>query len=157
MRAFLSYSLNDNDQFVIPLVSSQLQEQGFFVTNGSYHITNQNARHSVNEINKANLFIGIITNTGNSNDRVYNEWRFGLNSGTPSVLLVEENYPLHSELNGNPNIIQFNRYEPNSAIESIRNRARNVGSRSNTSSDAVPWILGGIALITILNLLSKDE
>ena len=34
MKAFLSYSLVSEDEFVVPLVARKLQEQGFFVTGG---------------------------------------------------------------------------------------------------------------------------
>ena len=156
MKAFLSYSLFDNDQFVIPLLAQKLQSQGFFVTTGSYKIGEQIDAHTLNEINTSNLFIGIITNTSNTNQRVYNEWLHAQNRKIPSFLLIEDTYKLNPNLEGHPNLIRFNRTMPQITINNIKiqiNKSQNVSSSQLT--DAVPWILGGAALITLLGLLKE--
>lgn len=164
MKAFLSYSLTDNDQFVIPLVTQKLQAQGFFVTNGSYKpvvATNSKTtvaidRQTLNEINTASLFIGVITSTGASNEQVYQEWLHSSNQKTPSILLVEDTYPLHPDLLTYPNVIRFNREFPRQAIDSIKLRINNPTSKLNQINELAPLLIGGAALIALVALLGKE-
>ncbi|MFK7799083.1 MAG: hypothetical protein AB8E82_16645 [Aureispira sp.] len=159
MKAFLSYSLTDNDQFVIPLVTQKLQNKGFFVTNGSYKVGNEIDVHTLNEINTSSLFIGIITNTANANQRVYKEWWHSSNRRIPSFLLVEDTYNLNPSLNleNHPNLIRFNRNYPERAIDTIKLQINKSKANNNSKLDeAVPWLLGGAALIALVALLSSD-
>ena len=156
MKAFLSYSLNDADQFVIPLISRRLQEQRFFVTTGSYKFQENLDYQTKNGINTSNLFIGLITNTGFNNQRVYNEWLHAINNRIPSILLVEDNYDLNRGLERQPNLIRFNRYNPEIAIEEINERIKKSQNHNNDLEDAAPWILGGLAIAALISMLSED-
>ena len=78
----------------------------------------------MNEINSSNLFIGLITSAGESNQRVYNEWSYSSQQRrVPSFLLVEDTYPISQGiLNSTINIIRFNRKNPHYAINIIKGR-----------------------------------
>lgn len=156
MKAFLSYSLNDADQFVVPLTARRLQDRGFFVTNGYYKPTDHIGYQTLNQINTSQLFIGIITNSGQSNQRVYNEWVHAIENKTPAILLVEDRYQLNNELKNHPNIIRFNRYRPQNAINKIKFKMDKSKDFNTQLEEAAPWILGGIAIIALIELLSKD-
>lgn len=156
MKAFLSYSVNDTDQFVIPLISKKLQEQRFFVTTGSYKFQERLDFQTVNGIITSNLFIGLITNTGFNNQRVYNEWVYALNNKIPAILLVEDSYELRENLKRHPNLIRFNRYNPEVAIENINRRIVKSKNPNSTLEDAAPWILGGLAIAALVSMLSEE-
>lgn len=160
MKAFLSYSLTDDDQFVIPLLAKKLNEKGFFVSTGSYKTTREIDLYTQNEINTSNLFIGIITttNTDTSNQRVFNEWQYSSGRKTPSLLLVEDTYNLHPELVESPAVVRFNRNNPSIAIELIKYKIEQ-SKQSNTliTDENAPWLLGGAALVILIALLAASN
>ena len=155
MKVFLSYSINDLDQFVIPSIARKLQMQGFSVANGRLKLSENIDYQTQNEINTSVLFIGLITTSGNANQRVYKEWLYTLQYKIPAVLLVEDSYNLQKEWESHPNLIRFNRHEPETAINRI-NLNIDQSKATNNLLEAAPWILGGGALITLVNLLSKE-
>jgi len=154
MKAFISYSLNDSDQFVLTILSRRLKEEGFTIWSNYSNLDNASP-----QISKSNLFIGIITKSGNSNKRVFNEWKEAINMRIPSLLLVEDNVRIKSELLKNNNVLQFNRIDPSEAINNVRDRigiSHQQQFKPVDKKDTVAWILGGTAALIILVLLSKD-
>lgn len=154
MRAFLSYSLNDSQQYILTILARKLNESGFYV----------NTTHSVYsvdyEIKKSNLFIGILTKNSTSNNNVIHEWNFAISNRVPSILLVEDNIPINKGLS-HPNIIYFNRINPNSAIQKVQNRIKKynppIVTQKENSENALAWVLGGVAVIALIKLLSEDK
>lgn len=155
MRAFLSYSLNDDALFVIPLLTKRLQAQGFIVTNGGQSASDVTSSQALSLINTSNLFIGIMTTTGLFNQRVYNEWQYCQANKIPSLLFLEDSYPIDIAPD-NPNVVRFNKDNPSTAIQRIEeNKQYNRKKRKETSNELTPYILGGTALTALAILLSK--
>src|SRR5690554_6347147 len=158
MRAFISYSLNDSEQFVLTVLSSKLKEQGFIVSTSHNLFNNTLDYNTFTQLNKSNLFIGLITYTGNANNRVFNEWEQATSRQIPSLLLVENNVKINPSLLQHQNVIVFNRHNPEPSIELVKNKI--ITSRQNVQSrndNTVAWILGGLAAIALIGLLSNDE
>jgi len=152
MKAFISYSVNDNNQYIITLLSSKLRQKGFGVTT-SQNFYSQALDYSTQyEIRAAQLFVGVITDSGNERKRVLDEWNYAIQTQTPNLLLIENTVPVHENFTGN--FVRFNRQHPQAAIQEINRRMQpaKVGKKGN---DALPWVLGGAALLAIIGLLSS--
>lgn len=154
MRAFLSYSLNDAEQYVLSILANKLNEQGFIVS------SNYNGRNFIdfeqfNTINNANLFIGVITATSQEGNRVFKEWHLALQYKVPALLLLEENVQLPPEYFSHPNIIRFNRYNPNPSIDAVK--AKITPTTSAPADNVAAWVLGGFAILALISLLSDKK
>ena len=158
MKAFLSYSLNDTDEYVITILAKKLQEQGFYVSAGqNLHFPDTNPE-SLAEVRSADLFIGILTFNGQINQRVYEEWQYAKESDKSAILLVEWNVDLAEELDFSQNVIRFNRQNPDKAIESIHQYISEARQNSDETDkqDVLAWILAGMSLVKLVRLLSKN-
>ena len=158
MKSFLSYSLNDTDEYVITILAKKLQEQGFYVSAGqNLHFPDTNPE-SLAEISSADLFIGILTFNGHINERVYHEWQYAKEAGKSAILMVEWNVDMADELTFGQNIIRFNRQNPDRAIESIHHYISEARQNSDETDkqDVFAWILAGMALVKLVRLLSKN-
>ena len=76
MKAFVSYSVSDNNEFVLTLLSSKLREKNFIVNTSQNFYNNILDYNTMNEINETHLFIGLITGFGNERNRVFQEWQY---------------------------------------------------------------------------------
>lgn len=158
MRAFLSYSLSDSQDYVVTVLARQLQEKGYTLMTGHggfYHST-LDAYEGV--LRTCGLLIGVITEGSDEVDRVtyeYNkadEWRI------PALLLMEQRVAAESGLLTHPNVVAFNRYDPAAAIQTVRNRiAHAVAPKTTQSDDTAAWILGGAAVLALIALLSSKK
>ncbi len=154
MRAFLSYSLNDTQQYILTILARKLNEYGFYV----------NTTHSVYsveyELKRSNLFIGILTSNGDSNEKVIQEWDFSIANKVPSILLIEDNIQVSTRLT-HPNIIYFNRFDPQNAIQVAQERIKRFSpplvAQKENNENALAWVLGGVAVIALIKLLSEDK
>lgn len=73
MKAFLSYSLNDKDQFILTLLAKELTVKGFSI-NQSHDFNAEMSQLTKVNISKSNLFIGLISGIGYEKNRIENEW-----------------------------------------------------------------------------------
>ena len=156
MKAFVSYSVTDNNEFILTLLSSKLREKNFIVCTSQNFYSNILDYNTMNEINESHLFVGLITGSGTESNRVIEEWRYSVQQNVPNLLLIEDTVSLHQEFTGN--YVRFNRTNPQVAIAEINRRmtpAQPVTTKS--SDDIVPWILGGAALLAILAILGKKR
>ncbi|MPT36789.1 MAG: hypothetical protein E2604_17315 [Flavobacterium sp.] len=154
MKVFLSYSLNNNDQFILALLAGELTSRGFLITQSSDFNTEM-SQITKNNINKSNFFIGLISGKGNEKRRVEKEWRLADSANIPGVLIVEETIPITMNLKSH--CIFFNRNNPYQTIQELNKKIENMKSNINNDSNARVWILGGAALISLISLLNKDE
>lgn len=162
MRAFISYSINDSEQYVLSILARKLKEQGFIVTS-SYNLYSTLVDFQIySQLNKSSLFIGIITGDGSDINRVYDEWKIALQKNIPAILLIEDIVEVGQELQNHPNIIRFNKAQPETSIENVRQKIdasrqpNNQVGKQNTNNTTA-WLLGGLAVLALIGLLSNDE
>ena len=153
MKAFLSYSLNDKDQFILTLLAKELTVKGFSI-NQSHDFNAEMSQLTKVNISKSNLFIGLISGKGYEKNRIENEWGLAYNSKIPSILIIENNVPINYGFNY-PYII-FDRNNPHQAITELNRKINEMKKVSNNDSNAWAWILGGAALLSIFSLLDKE-
>jgi hypothetical protein len=162
MKAFISYSINDSEQYVLSLLSNKLRERGFSPVSNFYgrFATSVNETMAAMKIKESSLFIGVITSTGLNHEKVIAEHNMAVSMNVPALLLIEDNIqpPLGFT---NYNVIFFNRSNPHIAIERINKNIQNVGnlatSPQKNSNNAVAWLLGGLALIGLIDNLSSSR
>ncbi|MDI9312791.1 MAG: hypothetical protein QM535_21455 [Limnohabitans sp.] len=161
MKAFISYSLNDSEQYILTILSRKLREQGFSIVSNYKVYDNSLDFETSSQLSNSNLFIGIITKTGHSNNQVFAEWNVAIKRKIPALLLVEDSVDIAPPLKTNRNVLLFNRFRPEIAIEKIRtnistnNQVPVNNTKQNDSTAA--WILGGLAALAIVGLLAKDK
>ncbi|MBS1597327.1 MAG: hypothetical protein JST75_03820 [Bacteroidetes bacterium] len=149
MKAFISYSLNDQEQYIATLLSYRLREQGFSL------ILNSNFQNEIDitttyQMFSTQLFVGLISYNGAQWNRVLQEYEIALSNNIPAILLIEENVIIAPNFQGN--FVRFNRSNPHPAIEEIRRR---MSVQRPAGNEGLGWILGGAALLAIIALLSN--
>ncbi|MBV7269574.1 hypothetical protein [Winogradskyella luteola] len=154
MRTFISYSINDTDQYLLTLLSSELYKKGVTITQSNDFHLEMSSLTKVN-INKSNLFIGIITGQGQERDRVLKEWQLANVSNVPSILMIENTVPIDPNFKS-PYII-FDRNYPQNAINLLHQKITELKKEIDKNPNALAWILGGAALLSIFGLLSSDD
>lgn len=153
MKAFISYSIGDEDQMVITLLSNRLRNQGFQILTSQNFYSRELDFTTKGQVNNSSIFFGVITAYGQEKARVLEEWNYSKSINIPNILLIEDIVNLNSDFKGN--YLVFNRNNPQKAIDEITNKINNSESKGNKS--IWPWLIGGAALLGIINLLSKDE
>ena len=161
MKAYISHSFDKSSYYILTILSRKLSEKGFVVTN-SYSIMPDNISFNYNHIINSHLFIGVVISTGNDNNRVLNEWNEANQNKIPSLLLVEDNIAINENLKNNPNVIIFNRINPQPAINNILKQEyeskQEITSQKEVNYNNIAWIIGGgIALLSLIALLSSEE
>ena len=152
MKAFISYSVADNNEFIITLLSVKLREKHFVISTSQNFYSESIDWNTINDIATSMLFIGIITSKGIEKNRVIDEWKYAVNRNVPNLLLMEDSVQLSTQFNGN--YIRFNRLKPQKAIDEINRRMTPQSPTSKNSDEILPWILGGAALLAIIGLLT---
>ena len=94
-------------------------------------------------INKSQLFIGLITGNGQEKDRVQKEWRLASIANISSILLIENTVPISTDFNF-PYII-FDRANPEAAVINLNNEITALKTEPEQNSNAWAWVLGGAA------------
>lgn len=156
MIAFISYSLNESEKYVVTLLAQKLGEKGFSLTSSFRQSASFVDFQTENEIKNSSLFIGLITQAGRRNTpKVYLELQKALNYSKPAILLVEDNVQLDSWASNFPNLIRFNRYYPQIAMEEVKNRIQT--SKTVQQDNSLAWILGGVAALALISYLSSEK
>lgn len=156
MIAFISYSLKESEKYVVTLLAQKLKEKGFSLTSGFSQSSSFGDFQTENEIKNSSLFIGVITNSGRYNSsKVYSELRVAQNYKKPIILLLEHNAPIDNEIAAIPNLIRFDRYYPQIAMEEVKQRIQT--SKDMQQDNSLAWILGGTAALALIAYLSDEK
>jgi hypothetical protein len=156
MNAFISYSIGNQEQYILNLLAQKVAETGLTLVT-SYDQTDWANPQTSNDIKNSALFIGLITRLGRlaKTGRVYSEFKLANLFSRPAILLIEDNVEVAPWINDYQNTIRFNRHYINQSIEEVKNRINNSSSQSN--NNAAAWVLGGIAVLGLLALLSDKD
>lgn len=151
MRAYLSYSISNNEHYLASILSSSLWNNGFAVD--SNHNKSDHYLAYLKILN-SNLFIGFLSVNGDNPDKVVYEHSIAVEKNIPSILLIEDS--IHQLPTGfvNHNIIYFNRHNPQSAIDLIE---KNTMKKENNPKNAFAWLVGGEIVTGLLSSMNKSK
>lgn len=158
MKAFLSYSIKEEDQYFITLLSRELKNKRFIVSQSSDFSTTVSPLTDIN-IKKSQLFIAIISGTGSDKRRVLQEFRKARSHGIPIILLIEKTVRMGNLSNAllDTMFIQFDRNKPDEAINKLKQLIDRNNSLVKKDSNVLAWVLGGAAVLAIIGLLFSDD
>jgi hypothetical protein len=157
MIAYISYSIDESEQYVLTLLAQKLKEKGFSLTSGVKHVVALGNPafglmdfQTENEIKKSNLFIGLITNSYryNSSETVYQELQKAREYNKPIILLIEDTAPIDIRIANFPNLVRFNRYLPHLAIEEVKNRIQ-LSQTQPQEDNTLGWLLAEESLLLL--------
>jgi hypothetical protein len=153
MKAFISYSIVDDEQYLITLLSNKLRGDGYTLVTSTNLYGNTLDFTTTQQISTSQLFIGIVSYNGQQRNRVLKEWQNAVNNRIPSVLLIEQN--LRIEAGTDPSTyIRFNRNNPQPAIDEIQKR---MSSKKPIEDETTGWVLAGAALLALIALFSSSK
>lgn len=157
-KAFISYAMQDSEQYVLTLLSDLLRMENFQIDSSFDDYGKIVCYSAFKKITEASLFIGLITEYGNRNYKVFNEWKIASQKKIPSLLLVEDTIYINQEIANHPNVLIFNRHYPKSGLDKVRNQVQNAKKlvERKNNENALGWILGGTAALAIISLLSDE-
>lgn len=154
MKAFISYSLNDQDNYILTLLSTELRNKGFVIRQSSDFHENMSALTKMN-IKNSHLFIGLLSDNGAEFERVQREYNLSEAKGIPCIYLIEDTLSLNSI---NSPHITFSRRNPELAINTLKNKLQELRSKSkDANSNILVWMLGITAVLAVISLFSRDE
>lgn len=157
MNAFISYSMGENEQYILNLLAQKLEQTGLtLVTN--YNQSNYDDFQIANYIRNSALFIGLITSGGPTTKtrRVYQEFKQSTLNRKPAIFLIEDTVSVEPWIEGYQNTVRFNRYYPDQAMEEVRNRIRS-SQTTPAGNNAAAWVLGGLGVLALLSWLSEEN
>lgn len=154
MKAFVSYSLNDSDLYILTLLSLELNKKGVTM-NQSNDFYSKLSPVTENLIKKAQLFIGLITFNGNEKERVISEYSFAQKMNVPAILLVENNVTLNNS-NGH-DLIWFDRHNPQQSMNILNERITAQKRKKEQDSDSLAWLIGGAAVLALVAILAGKK
>jgi len=158
MNAFISYSIADHEQYILTLLSQKVAELGMTLVT-SYDQGDYSNPDNTNDIKNSVLFIGLITREGRLTkmSRVYSEFREAQLLKKPSLLLVEDTAAVNIPADSYYNTISFNRLNILQTIQDVQNRIRTSQLNPPPTSNAAAWVIGGLAALALLKLLSTEN
>ena len=157
MNAFISYSMVENEQYILNLLAQKLGQTGLTLVT-SYNQSNFDDLQAANDIRNSALFIVLITSAGppSKTSRVYQEFKQATVHRKPAILLIEDTVNVDSWIEGYQNTVRFSRYYPDQAIEEVKNRISSSAT-PQPNSNAAAWVLGGIGVLALLSWLSEKQ
>lgn len=154
INVFLSYSLNDQDEYILSLLANQLQNKGCSISQSS-DFNKRLSPLTINNINNSQLIIGLVTGKSIERQRIMNEWQTALNSKIPTLLIVEDIVPIDS--NFNHPTISFSRNNPELAVNKLKDEINKMERKKDEGSNTAAWLIGGAAILGLIGLLSGDS
>lgn len=158
-KAFISYSINDSEQYVLTQLSNLLRKEGFSINSSFDSFGNPDSILYLikKQISESSLFIGLVTQKYESFN-VLKEWQQAQKLNIPSLLLVEESIPLEQINVRNQNVVMFNRDNPEIALNNatVKIREARASTIATNSNNVIGWVLGGLAILLLIDLLSDD-
>jgi hypothetical protein len=157
MNAFISYSIADNEQYILTLLAQRISETGLTLVT-SYNQGDWPDPQATDEIRNSAVFIGLMTSSGRlaKRNRVYSEFKQANLFNRPAILLIEDNIPVLWE-GIYHNTIRFNRRNIGQTVEEVNNRIRTSQLQPPPTANAAAWVLVGIGVLALLSLLSSDK
>lgn len=157
-KAFISYAMQDSEQYVLTLLADLLRAENFQIDSSFDDYSDIVSKAASKKINESSLFIGLITEYGNRNNNVFDEWTVAVQKKIPSLLLIEDTVNINRQLANHPNVLIFNRHYPQSGLDIVTHQVENAKKLLDRKKNVneLGWILGGVAALAIISLLSDE-
>ncbi len=155
MIAYISSSVAEQEQSTVSLLGMKLKKDGFVPKIGAYKEGQVQDPRAFYNIKKANLFIGLITERGSEDRRVFAEWKQATRNNVPAWLMIENTVNLIAlpQLMQNPHVVQFSRSNPTKAIHWIQEQ---IANSDLPKLRKAAWKVGGEATISLINHLATQ-
>jgi len=160
MKAYIAYSLSEDEQYFVSILAIRFGKQNFFTDGSQFDYEGDTPGFRTrNKIKNSHLFLGILTKDGDEFDFVYKEWLYALKVHIPAILLIEDELlTLNPQLKDHPNILVFNRSNPEATINQINQNIKEAASKQEGKpNDSLAWMIGGFALTPLVRLLSEQK
>lgn len=159
MKVYIADSLPRSEDSTISAFAFKFQNQNFRTNLSLFKYEGEPGFSTRSDIKSSHLFVGIIAQGGDKSDFVYKEWLYALKVHIPGVLLIEDElFTLNSKMKNHPNILVFNRSNPDPTIAQINQNIKDAAlQQEGQLNDALAWMIGGKAVISLVNLLSKQK
>ena len=157
MNAFISYSIDANEQYILNLLAQKMAERGISLVT-SNNQSNWVDTQTPNDIKNSTLFIGLITKAGplGRTRRVYSEFQLAHMFSKPAIFLIEDTVSVAPWVSLYENTIRFNRHYPEGAIDQVHSKMA-ASQNAQTNSNAAAWVLGGLGVLALLSWLSDQK
>jgi hypothetical protein len=157
MNAFISYSITENEQYILSLLAQKVAETGLTLVT-SYDQSHSADFQTATDIRNSALFIGLITRSGGlaKTSRVYSEFEQANLFSRSAILLVENTVSVAPWIRSHSNTVRFDRFFISQAIDEVKNKIR-ASQATQPDDNAAAWVLGGIAVLALLALLSSEK
>ncbi len=84
MQCYISYSIRDNEKYLISLLCSDLQKRGFGVDSG---FGDRDNKHS---ISRSDMFLGFVFKGGKNPDFTLKEFEIAKKEKVPAIIIIEQ-------------------------------------------------------------------
>lgn len=156
MNAFISHSVGVQDQYILNLLADKCAQNGWQLVS-DYYRSDMPDLHTSNLIQNSVVFLGLITTFGKTftTNRVYADFDLAKKLNKPSILLVEQGARNRARFVDFPNTVLFNRDKMTPALNKVQQHIEVSKNQQNTN--ALAWVLGGFAVIALLDYLSDKK
>jgi hypothetical protein len=153
MNVFVSYSIDVRNRHLITLLIDELNSI-------DVKVSSSNKLNGVDSIIKiyiqrADLFIGIMSVKDGSNNRVLAEWEIAKQVNRPYIIVLEQGFVIEGYEN-DPRIITFNINNLDKALLDIKKIIDDEKSSKSTAT-AMAVVLGGTALYGLFQILNQKK
>ena len=148
MKVFLSYSFNDNELYLITLLVDLFQKEGHSIETSDMFLGEPLRNYSY-KVEHSDLFLGIISDSGNSKELVLKEYRYAKKCSISSVLLVEDSLEVSPTIK---NYISFNRNNPEKAINELLGKT--TSAKNKRTDDLESTVMAAGIIVGIAALIS---
>ncbi|MFC4634072.1 TIR domain-containing protein [Dokdonia ponticola] len=155
--AFISYSMNDSELYILSLVIEHLSKNNFYI-NTSYENNTSVGQNIIlqtkEQISQSDLFIGIASHNGIHSKWVMKEWEIAQHNNNTAVFLIEDSVPINPDFIKENFVILFNRQNPEQSLTFLKEMIEN--QKEKKTNNALNWVVGGLLGIAIIKLLSDE-
>lgn len=156
MQAFISYSFNNKEIYIISLLIQELREKKFFVNTSDDFYNHEALSHY---IKKCDLFVGIITRDGHNTSKVVKEWTVAKEANIPNLLLVEKGITIGPRIKA----IVFDRNNPQAAVTKLVELSKPLKNQNvqqyspDVAKEFLAISLVAVGIASLISLLAKKN
>lgn len=149
MNAYIAYSIEEEERFIIPLLSASLNEKGVYTQSRENELLEPIDRSLIDDVD---IFIGIITDQ-TFFDKIIKAYEYAVSKSISSILFLDDRVTVSDDA---PFAIQFSRTMPGKAFENLFTY-RNVRIQGDDLKTNLAFFMGGVILETLTQILGSSN